>query len=227
MTTASQTTNSHYRRYNDGHEFTEISDRMGALRADAYEHQVLEELQAAGIDLDELTTPDAPPPEIRGSSAAMQAFVSTAPLTQQINRATAGFTAQQRTSDEFHRQIEAVNAVQIAITAANPKQTETGRVNLAELQIPGSPYANAAELIRSVGLGDQVFVVDTEDTTLKQLAAVTTGIQERQTKLTEGNQMKMIALQDLMHQRDLFIQLATNSLSARQQSEKHIADNIR
>jgi hypothetical protein len=191
-----------------------------------------------GVDVAPVDLPRdevGPPEGIAGSSVAMSAYAATRPINGQIVGIMDGLRGVQAEQASLHEQQRVLHDLLAAINS-HGKHKSDSKVNIAKpdgedhgpLMIPDGRggMESAVVMLEQVGLTAEAHAEDGVVTprALEQLAE---SLGEKQTKLGEGNQLQTLALQELMHQRDLFIQLATNTLAAATHVDQQIVGNIR
>jgi len=211
----------------------ELSEGLHARAAEASEEAGGPEPEPLPFDLDSLETTRAEtlvvPESLRGSPAAARAYMTTQPINAQISAATRDIESVRTTSNELLQQRQALSAIQSAVRN-NGKKADT-RVNLEDITVhtASGQTINAAALLERVGLLEK-FEKEGKgkaSASINSLEDAAQELRERSEEVNSSTQTTMVQLQELMHQRNLLLQLATSELSSREQIERRIAENIR
>lgn len=168
---------------------------------------------------------DGPPDVLRGSTVAMQTFTATAPYQRRVRDITEDLQAVQARGDVLHEQQQLLEGVLNALASQHNGHDQNELVDLDTVSMPDGRTASQA--LRDAHLDEPAGLRADGQVTQSSLSRLQDSIREEQTKLTEGTQQKLIALQEAMHQRDLLIQLATQQLAAASQTDRQILGNIR
>lgn len=161
------------------------------------------------------------------TGAAARAAIAVDPIDAQIRSSMHELESTNQRTEGLQSREQVLNALRSAFEASGTKSTD-GR-SLADITLqtvdggsgPADVLLREADLIRFVDPDeDGVTTPATVQTVLDQFRG------ERE-KITSNNQMRMIQLQDLMQQKNLLLQLATQELQSREQIERRIAENIR
>lgn len=166
----------------------------------------------------------APLASLEGSPLAARAYLVTRPITDAIGATSAEIAAAGDQASHLNDQLAALRSVEAAMRAENPK--EDHRHDLARLEVatPEGERVTAQTLLDRVGLGGSF---PNGTATLAQSRSVGESLEAAASSANEGNSFRMIRLQELMHQRNLFLQLATQMQASQEQIERRIAENIR
>lgn len=164
---------------------------------------------------------------LEGSEAAVRTANALEPITDQIDGARHALeTTSDRTKELLARQTT-IEGVIAAIDAAGGKEGAARVLHDLVVSLPDGRRGTADELLRQVGALE---LADPEGDGKVTASGLRHAVEELRTSregINNDNQLRMIQLQELMHQKDLMLQLATQELSSRQQIERRIAENIR
>lgn len=159
--------------------------------------------------------------------AAARAAMAVDPIDQQVRAATRDLETTTQRSEGLHANEELLRAVLVAAEAKSGKSTEPRTLHDLQVTVADGRTGPADELLSDAGLLSLVDADGNGKASPSTIEGAMEQVRSEREKLNSGNQLRMIQLQELMHQKNLLLQLATQELSSREQVERRIAENIR
>lgn len=161
------------------------------------------------------------------SETAVRTAHTLEPIADQIDGARRELeTTSDRTKNLLAQQTT-IEGVIAAIEAAGGKEGTARVLHDLSVTLPDGRRGPADELLLQVGALGLADPEGDGKATVPGLRHVVEELRSSREGINNDNQLRMIQLQELMHQKDLMLQLATQELSSRQQIERRIAENIR
>ena len=181
----------------------------------------------SGASVASETTPSEsasrPSSAIMGPSVAMEAYQNTRGSNERIRGAMDEMQSMQTNSERISGQQRVLHDVTAALEAAGKRGATMVDLSLLPMRDGGS----LLDALTVAGLGTATAITADGKSSPDALAKLAESLTDAQSGISSGNQLRLLALQDLMHQRDLSIQFATNVLAAASALDKQIAGNIR
>lgn len=167
------------------------------------------------------------PEQFRGSNAASRAYISTQPINDQIAQTTRDIESVHARSGELLTQRQTLSAIISTLQNAGKKGPTT--VDLTELQVrdASGTTMSAAAMLERVGLLERFTNDGKARASIDSLTTFGDELRSATEQVNSSTQMTMLQMQELMHQKNLLLQLASTELSSREQLERRIAENIR
>ncbi len=163
---------------------------------------------------------------LAGSEIALETAQNLDPLLEGISMAGDELRSSSQRSRELLEQVSVLQAVYAAMDARGYKEATAQTMTLVQVHLEDGQVTTADALLREHGLLQRVCGTDGK-VSESSIGKVIDSLRTSNESIGSQNQIRMIQLQDLMHQKNLMLQLATQELSARDQIERRIAENIR
>lgn len=161
------------------------------------------------------------------SGVAQRAADAIDPIDEQVLSATRRLETTTERTEELHAKEEVLQAVMGELNRLGGKSTDQRALHDLSVTLTDGRCGPADELLREAGVLDLVDPAGTGKASSSTVEVAVGQVRSSREKINSGNQLEMIQLQELMHQKNLLLQLATQELSSREQIERRIAENIR